>query len=99
MLVDKIASTWRIKGSVIRPRATDVIAAVGMLMDGLTEQTLTWYKKQDMLRESAITSVKRPISGGWGFGGEDSTPIEACALALWGAKTSKRDPSRKMRVG
>lgn len=99
VLVDKIASTWRIKGSVIRPRATDVIAAVGMLMDGLTEQTLTWYKKQDMLRESAITSVKRPISGGWGFGGEDSTPIEACALALWGAKTSKRDPSRKMRVG
>lgn len=90
VLVDKIASTWRIKGSVIRPRATDVIAAVGMLMDGLTEQTLTWYKKQDMLRESAITSVKRPISGGWGFGGEDSTPIEACALALWGAKTSKR---------
>ena len=99
VLVDKIASTWRIKGSVIRPRATDVIAAVGMLMDGLTEQTLTWYKKQDMLRESAITSVKRPISGGWGFGGEDSTPIEACALALWGAKTSKRDPSRKTRVG
>jgi hypothetical protein len=99
VLVDKIASTWRIKGSVIRPRATDVIAAVGMLMDGLTEQTLTWYKKQDMLRESAITSVKRSISGGWGFGGEDSTPIEACALALWGAKTSKRDPSRKMRVG
>lgn len=99
VLVDKIASTWRIKGSVVRPRATDVIAAVGMLMDGLTEQTLTWYKKQDMLRESAITSVKRPISGGWGFGGEDSTPIEACALALWGAKTSKRDPSRKMRVG
>lgn len=99
VLVDKIASTWRIKGSVIRPRATDVIAAVGMLMDGLAEQTLTWYKKQDMLRESAITSVKRPISGGWGFGGEDSTPIEACALALWGAKTSKRDPSRKMRVG
>ena len=99
VLVDKIASTWRIKGSVVRPRATDVIASVGMLMDGLTEQTLTWYKKQDMLRESAITSVKRPISGGWGFGGEDSTPIEACALALWGAKTSKRDPSRKMRVG
>jgi hypothetical protein len=60
---------------------------------------VTWYKKQDMLRDSAITSTKRPISGGWGFGGEDSTPIEACALALWGAKNSKRDPNRKMRIG
>ncbi|MBQ1293099.1 MAG: hypothetical protein IIY21_03615, partial [Clostridiales bacterium] len=63
------------------------------------EESLTWYKPQTMLRDSAITSVKRPISGGWGFGGEDSTPIEACALALWGAKNSKRDPNRKMRIG
>ena len=87
------------KGSVIRPRATDMIAAVGFLMDQLAEEGVTWYEKQDMLRDSAITSTKRPISGGWGFGGEDPTPIEACALALWGCKNSKRDPSRKMRIG
>lgn len=99
VLVEKIADTWKYKGSVIRPSARDVIAAVGMLMDGLSEQTLTWYSQQDALKHSAISSVKRPISGGWGFGGEDSTPIEACALALWGAKTSKRDPSRVMRIG
>lgn len=103
VLVDKITNkntgTWKYKGSVIRPRATDMIAAVSLLMDCLNEQTVTWYKPQTMLRDSAISSVKRPISGGWGFGGEDSTPIEACALALWGAKTSKRDPSRKMRIG
>lgn len=99
VLVEKIADTWKYKGSVIRPSARDVIAAVGMLMDGLSEQTLTWYSQQDALKHSAISSVKRPISGGWGFGGEDSTPIEACALALYGAKTSKRDPSRVMRIG
>lgn len=103
VLVDKITNkntgTWKYKGSVIRPRATDMIAAVSLLMDCLNEQTVTWYRPQTMLRDSAVSSVKRPISGGWGFGGEDSTPIEACALALWGAKTSKRDPSRKMRIG
>lgn len=99
VLVDKIASTWKMKGSVLRPRATDMIAAVSLLMDSLTEQSVTWYAKQEALKESAITSVKRPISGGWGFGGDNSTPIEACALALWGAKNSKRDPSRKMRIG
>lgn len=99
VLVDKISDTWRYKGSVIRPKATEVIAAVSLLMDSLNEQTLTWYSGQDSLRDSAISSTKRPISGGWGFGGEDSAPIEACALALWGAKTTKRDPSRVMRIG
>lgn len=99
VLVDKIAETWRMKGSVIRPTAKDVIAAVSTLVDALNEQTITWFDKQDALRDSAITSTKRPIGGGWGFGGEDSAPIEACALAFWGAKNSKRDPSRKMRIG
>lgn len=99
VLVDKIAGTWKYKNSVIRPKATEVIAAVGLLMNSLDEKTLTWFKAQDDLRNSATTSVKRAFSGGWGFGGEDSAPIEACALALWGAKTSKRDPNRVMRIG
>ena len=101
VLIDKIAPVWRYKDSVVRPRATDMIAAVSYLMDELTEESVTWYIKQDMLRESAITSTKRKIGngGGWGFGGDDSTPIEACALALWGCYNSKRDPSRKMRIG
>lgn len=98
VLVDKITPTWKAKGSVIRPKANDVIAAVGLLTESLTEKTVTWFAGQDALRESAITSTKRPIAGGWGFGGDNSTPIEACSLALWGAKSSKRDPSRQMRI-
>ena len=81
------------------PNSKNVIAAVSLMMDSLNESTLTWFSEQEMLRDSALSSVKRPISGGWGFGGDDSTPIEACALALYGAKTSKRDPKRKMRIG
>lgn len=99
VLVDKIADTWKYKGSVIRPSAKDVIAAVGLVIDSLNEETVTWYSQQEDLRHSAVTSTKRSISGGWGFGGDDSTPIEACALALWGAKNSKRDPNRVMRIG
>ena len=99
VLVDKIVGTWKMKGSVIKPRATEVIASVGLLMDYLNENRLTWYQEQEMLRESAVTATKRPISGGWGFGGENSAPIEACALALWGCQNSKRDPERKMRIG
>lgn len=99
VLVEKISDSWKAKGSVIRPTAKDVIASVSILVDALTEKNVTWYSGQPALRESAVTAIKRPIGGGWGFGGENSTPIEAAALALWGAKNSKRDPSRTMRIG
>ena len=99
VLIDKIAGTWRMRGAVVRPTVRDVIASVSTLTDALNEKTVTWFEGQEMLRESAITSTKRPIAGGWGFGGDNSAPIEACALALWGAKNSKRDPARKMRIG
>lgn len=99
VLVEKLKDTWKNKNSVIRTGTKDMIAAVSMLTDSLGEQTVSWYAGQDALRESALSSIKRPIGGGWGFGGEDSAPIEAAALALWGCRTSKRDPSRKMRVG
>lgn len=99
VLIDKISDVWKIKNSVIRPSAKDMVAAVGMLTNDINERLVTWYEGQEALRDSAITSTKRPIGGGWGFGGENSTPIEACALALYGVKTSKRDPNKKMRIG
>ena len=99
VLIERIHDTWRYKDSVIRPRATDMIAAVSMLTNEINERTVTWYAEQEALSDSALSSVKRPISGGWGFGGDDSAPIEAAALALWGCRTSKRDPTKKMRIG
>ena len=99
VLVDRITDTWKMKGSVIRPTTKDMIAAVGCLTNALNEEAVTWYFGQEVLRDSAITSTKRPIGGGWGFGGDNPTPIEACALALWGATNSKRDPNKEMRIG
>ena len=99
VLVDRIKGNWRARNSVIRPSAKDVIAAVSALTDAVNEGRLTWYRPQTALRESAVTSIKRPIGGGYGFGGDNSLPVEACALALWGARTSKRDPTRRMRIG
>ena len=99
VLVERIADTWKMKGSIIRPSVRDMIAAVGTLTNALNENAVTWYYQQEALRESAITSVKRPFGGGWGFGGENSAPIEAASLALWGAQNSKRNPNKKMRIG
>lgn len=99
VLVERISGVWRAKNAVIRPSARDVIAAAGAFTNCVNEGTLSWYRQQQVLNESAVTAVKRPLAGGFGFGGENSLPVEACALALWGAQTCKRDPSRKMRIG
>lgn len=99
VLIDKIRPTWRYKDSVIKPNAQNVITAATMLINDLNEHAITWYSQQEELRDSAITATKRPIGGGWGFGGQTSAPIEAAALALWGCRTSKRNPTKKMRIG
>lgn len=99
VLIDKISGVWKEKGSIVRPPARDIVAAASTLCNAINEKTVTWYFGQEQMRESAITAIKRPISGGWGFGGDNSGPIEAAALALWGVKTTKRDPNKKMRIG
>ena len=99
LLIERIGDVWIAKNSVVRPSARDMVAAVSTLVAAVNEKTLSWPKQQPALRESAVTAIKRPIGGGWGFGGDNSAPIEAAALALWGAKTSKRDPNRRMRIG
>lgn len=99
VLVERIKDVWKSKLSVVRPSSKEVIAAVSCFTNGIDEGSLTWYRPQAILNESAMSTVKRPIGGGFGFGGENSLPVEACALALWGAKTCKRDPTRKMLIG
>lgn len=99
VLIDRISDVWKVKGSVVRPSAQNVIASTSLLTEMVNSEELTWYAKQDALNDSALGSVKRYFSGGYGFGGDNSAPIEACALALWGANTSKRNPNRKMRIG
>lgn len=99
VLVEKITPTWKMKGSVIKPGVKEVIAAVSVLTDAVNEKTVTWYERQEVLRDSAVTSTKRKLGGGYAFGGENAIPIEAAALALWGAKNSRRDPSKAMRIG
>ena len=99
VLVERISDTWRMKGSVIRPSTKDMIAATSTLTNALNERSVSWFYQQEALRESALTSTKRALGGGWGFGGDNSAPIEAASLALWGAQNSKRNPTREMRIG
>ena len=99
VLVERIADTWKMKGSVIRPTTKDMIAATGTLINALNERSVTWFHQQEALNDSALTSVKRSLGGGWCFGGDNVIPIEAASLALWGAVNSKRNPGKRMRIG
>lgn len=99
LLIDRIKPVWKAKTSVIRPKAKDMIDCASLLITSINEQSITWYQGQQALNQSALAATKRPIAGGFGFGGPEAGPIEACSLALWGAKHSKRNPARKMRVG
>ena len=88
-------------GYIVTPKVSQVVAANATLIDAVNEGSVRWYRPQDDLRDSAITSTRRKIgsSGGWGFGGENPIPIDACSLALWGAMNTKRNPERKQRIG
>lgn len=99
ILIDKISTTWRAKGSIIRPKASDIVTADNALLNELTERTVTWYHKQTQLSDSALAATKRTIYGGMAFGGPDAAPIEAAALALYAGRKTKRDPAKKMRIG
>ena len=103
VLIEKLkpagGGVWAFKDSIIKPKAPDIVTAANMLINDLNEHNVTWYNKQEELRESAITAIKRPINGGFGFGGAGSALIETCSLALWGCRISKRNPQKQMRIG
>ena len=89
------------KGYAVLARTQDVTAAAQMMLDAVNDRSLTWFRPQEQLKDSAASATRRPIgqNGGWGFGGDDPAPVEACSLALWGVSTSKRNPTRKQRIG
>ena len=88
------------KQAVMVARTSDAIAADAMLVNAVNDGHLT-HLDDSALAESALGATRRAIGkdGGFGFGGECPERLDACALALWAARTTKRDPRRKGRIG
>ena len=88
------------RGYVRRMQTKDVIAASQGLVDALADGSLAHVScdGQAALDEAASVAGRRDIgrSGGWGFDG--SIELEACAAAVMGARTTKRNPKRKQRL-
>lgn len=88
-------------GQVVCPSASQAADAAATLLACVRDGTANWFASPDgTLDESARTSPKRKIgsSGGWGFGGDASAPIEAASLALWGALNTKRDQRAEQEI-
>ena len=88
--------------AVICPSTSNVITANSMLVNAVKEHNVTHFGQEE-LDASATKSARRNIgkSGGFGFdstANADATLIESCALAYWGAMTTKRRPGRKAVV-
>lgn len=85
---------------VVRPRAADVVTAAAMMLDAVCSRAVT-HIEGPALDLSATSATRRAIgsNGGWGWGGDNAAPIEAASLALWAARTTKRRPGRKLRIG
>ena len=101
-LIDELLRRGVPRSAVVKPRSGDVSAACAELLNAVNECAVTHYDQQ-ALNESATKSKRRNIGGGggWGFAdnGCDSTLVESCAIALWGANHTKRNPNRKQRIG
>ena len=104
--VDPLVAQLREEGvsrrAIVVPRSTEVAASAARFLNAVREKSVTHYS-QPLLNETAVMCKKRAIgsNGGWGWGGigeTDPSPMEAVSLAYWGVMTTKRDPSRKLRV-
>lgn len=96
-LCDNLAEAGVPRGYVVRPATRDVIAAAQGLVDSLADRTC-WHTPGGGLDDQARSATRRQIGsrGGWGF--EGSIAVEAAALALWGARTTRRDPTRRQEI-
>lgn len=100
-LLDRLRDEYP-RQALFIPGTKGVIASSSMFYEALRSGQITHWAndKQKALDQSALTSIKRPIGGegGWGFGGDNSPLIEACALAYWTCKTTNRDPDGECEI-
>ena len=97
---DKLSAYEVSRAYVPEVKTATYTAACSYLNDALKAHAVTWFGGDEALGDSVAVTTSRKIgsSGAFGFGGEDPLPVDAVALALYGAVNSKRDPNRVQEV-
>lgn len=96
ILIQRLRDRGFPRKAIIQGTPAIVQTAASMLLEEINAETITHYRSE-ALDESAKRSIRRNIgnNGGWGFGdGPESisAPIESASLALYAARTAKRNP-------
>ena len=87
------------KKALMVATANSAVSASAMFLNAVRDGTVT-HVEDPALAESVLGATRRAIGrDGFGFGGECPERIDSCALALWAARTTKRNPDRKGRAG
>jgi hypothetical protein len=74
--------------NIIEVSTPNAISAATTFLDAVREKRVSWCRGVgDVLTDSVQNSPRRKIgnNGGWGFGGDNPTPVESAALAAWAA--------------
>lgn len=112
-LVDLLLELGVPKRAIVVPTWPEVATANAMLVEGLIARRVTHLVVRDEDRAAGSQALldlsversekKSRPDGSWNFvdptGEGAEVPIQAVALAHWGAKTSKRKPGRKLTAG
>lgn len=86
------------KTALMPARTSGAISAAGMTLNAIHEGSLT-HVDDDALAQSVLGATRRAIGkDGFGFGGDCPQRLDSCALALWAARMTKRDPRRRSVV-
>lgn len=102
-LCDELAGRKVSRKAICKASSANAQAAASTFISAVNEGKLS-HLGQPALDAAVRNAQKRTIGSGGGFGFKgaadtDVSPLEAVSLALWGVKTSKRNPARKLRIG
>lgn len=97
VLIDALKAAPR--GYLYRVNTGCAIAAASGFVDALRAHKCV-HTNAGVLNRAAESCTRRQIGnkGGWGFAGDNAEVLEACALALWACKNTRRNPKRKQRL-
>lgn len=97
-LAERLINAGVSKSAIQLIRPANAISAAGMTLAAIYDGKLT-HLDDVALTQSALAATRRQIGkDGFGFGGEFCERLESCALAVWAARTTKRNPKRKAIV-
>lgn len=97
-LIKRLLSDGVSKKLLMPVSTGNAISAAGMMLNAIRDRQVSHLEDEE-LEVSALDAVRVQIGkDGFVFGGNYAERLTSCALAMWAARTTKRNPTRKAVV-